>query len=113
MVRGPGDALGVVEVRGMTAALAVLDRMGKAAPVVFAGPALIGDGLVGWFIHGPIAAVQEAVETALLGSSSSSGHVVGVVIGRPDESVVALFGVEDVVPLSAIANQEEGLRRME
>ena len=84
-----GGALGIVEVEGMTAALAVADTMAKAAPVALSGPASIGDGLVDWFVHGSIAAVEEAV--AVVDRTHAGALRSVTVIGRPDPMVVEIF----------------------
>jgi microcompartment protein CcmL/EutN len=100
-----GDALGIVEVEGMTAALAVADAMVKAAPVTLSGPASIGDGLVDWFVHGSIAAVEEAVAVADRVFAGSLRSV--AVIGRPDLMVVEIF-VAAADRSGGAATREEG-----
>jgi microcompartment protein CcmL/EutN len=108
MVRRPDDALGVVEVVGMTAALGVLDRMVKASPVTVSGPAFAGDGLVAWFVHGTVAAVQEAFEVGLDHPGGMAPKAERVVIGRPDPALFEIFGIGTVVPSSVVPSGEEG-----
>ncbi|HWP62628.1 MAG TPA: BMC domain-containing protein [Candidatus Binatia bacterium] len=107
-MRRPDDALGVVEVVGMTAAIAILDRMVKASPVTVSGPAFAGDGLVAWFVHGSVAAVQEAVAVALDRPVGMAAEPSTVVIGRPDETVLEIFGIVPVSPSQEALNGEEG-----
>jgi microcompartment protein CcmL/EutN len=92
-VRRPDDALGLLEVRGMTAAVGAADAMSKSAPIRL-GPAVrIGDGLVTIPIHGEIAAVREA-----LIAGTRAGMAIGMVvashaIGRPVAELIDVFGL--------------------
>jgi ethanolamine utilization protein EutM len=88
-------AIGMLEVLGLTAAIAAADVMVKAAPVRLAGPYVIGRGLVTIVVRGDIAAVIEAVDA---GASAAGrlGHVAARhVIGRPFGGVGALFGFSE------------------
>ena len=92
------DALGLLEVRGITAAIGAADVMAKAALVEVLGPALIGDGLVTLFVRGEIAAVREALDA---GSRSAQGF--GLLracrlIGRPVPELDRVFGIPLPVP---------------
>ena len=81
------EALGMVETRGLTAAIEAADAMVKAAEVTLIGTEKIGSGLVSVMVRGDIGAVKAAVEA---GSSSASrlGELVAVhVIPRPHNDV--------------------------
>ena len=81
------EALGMVETRGLVAAIEAADAMLKAANVVLVGTEKIGSGLVSVMVRGDVGAVKAAVEA---GSSSASklGELVAVhVIPRPHADV--------------------------
>ena len=81
------EALGMVETRGLVAAVEAADAMLKAANVVLVGTEKIGSGLVSVMVRGDVGAVKAAVEA---GSSSASklGELVAVhVIPRPHTDV--------------------------
>ena len=81
------EALGMVETRGLTAAIEAADAMVKAAEVVLIGTEKIGSGLVSVMVRGDVGAVKAAVEA---GSATASrlGELVAVhVIPRPHADV--------------------------
>ena len=55
------EALGMVETRGLTAAIEAADAMVKAAEVVLIGTEKIGSGLVSVMVRGDVGAVNAAV----------------------------------------------------
>ena len=81
------EALGMVETRGLTAAIEAADAMTHAANVVLVGTEKIGSGLVTVMVRGDVGAVKAAVES---GSDAASrlGELVAVhVIPRPHADV--------------------------
>ena len=81
------EALGMVETRGLVAAIEAADAMVKAANVELIGTEKIGSGLVSVMVRGDVGAVKAAVEA---GSSSAStlGEVIAThVIPRPHGDV--------------------------
>ena len=81
------EALGMVETRGLVAAIEAADAMVKAANVELIGTEKIGSGLVSVMVRGDVGAVKAAVEA---GSSSagSLGEVIAThVIPRPHNDV--------------------------
>ena len=54
-------ALGMVETRGLTAAIEAADAMTKAAEVTLVGTEKIGSGLVTVMVRGDVGAVKAAV----------------------------------------------------
>ena len=81
------EALGMVETRGLVAAVEAADSMLKAANVTLIGTDKIGSGLVSVMVRGDVGAVQAAVEA---GSANASklGELVAVhVIPRPHGDV--------------------------
>lgn len=81
------EALGMVETRGLVAAIEAADAMLKAANVALVGTEKIGSGLVSVMVRGDVGAVQAAVDS---GSSAASrlGELVAThVIPRPHTDV--------------------------
>ena len=66
--RTTGSAIGMVETRGLVAAIEAADAMVKAAQVNLVSRQLVGDGLVTVIVRGEVGAVK----TALLGETSTS-----------------------------------------
>ena len=81
------EALGMIETRGLTAAIEAADAMVKAAEVTLIGTEKIGSGLVSVMVRGDVGAVKAAVEA---GSATASrlGEVIAThVIPRPHSDV--------------------------
>lgn len=87
------EALGMVETRGLVAAIEAADAMVKAANVTLIGTEKIGSGLVSVMVRGDVGAVKAAVDA---GSSSASklGELVAThVIPRPHADVEKILPV--------------------
>ena len=81
------EALGMVETRGLVAAIAAADAMVKAANVELIGTEKIGSGLVSVMVRGDVGAVKAAVEAGS-SSAASLGEVIATqVIPRPHSDV--------------------------
>ena len=81
------EALGMIETRGLVAAIEASDQMVKAADVTLIGTEKIGSGLVSVMVRGDVGAVKAAVEA---GSAAAErlGEVIAVhVIPRPHSDV--------------------------
>lgn len=81
------EALGMIETRGLVAAIEAADAMVKAAEVTLIGTEKIGSGLVSVMVRGDVGAVNAAVEA---GKSNAQrlGELVAVhVIPRPHSDV--------------------------
>ena len=77
------EALGMVETRGLTAAIEAADAMVKAAEVTLVGTEKIGSGLVTVFVRGDVGAVKAATEVGAA-QAQKLGELVAVhVIPRP------------------------------
>ena len=81
------EALGMIETRGLTAAIEAADAMTKSAEVTLVGTEKIGSGLVTVMVRGDVGAVKAATEVG--GAAASRlGELVAVhVIPRPHEEV--------------------------
>ena len=81
------EALGMVETRGLVAAIEAADAMVKAANVELIGTEKIGSGLVSVMVRGDVGAVKAAVEAGS-SSATSLGEVIAThVIPRPHNDV--------------------------
>ena len=78
------EALGMVETRGLTAAIEAADAMTKAAEVALVGTEKIGSGLVTVMVRG---AVKSAVESGSAAASRLGELVATHVIPRPHTDV--------------------------
>lgn len=77
------DALGMVETRGLVAAIEAADAMVKAANVNLVGYEKIGSGLVTVMVRGDVGAVKAATDAGAA-SAKLVGEVVSIhVIPRP------------------------------
>ena len=77
------EALGMVETRGLVAAIEAADSMLKAANVVLVGTEKIGSGLVSVMVRGDVGAVKAAVEAGSNNAARLGELVATHVIPRP------------------------------
>ena len=81
------QALGMVETRGLTAAIEAADAMTKAAEVTLVGTEKIGSGLVTVMVRGDDGAVKAAVESGADAAARLGELVATHVIPRPHADV--------------------------
>ena len=85
------SALGMIETRGLAAAVEALDAMLKTADVTFAGQKRVGSGLVNVMVEGDVAAVKAAVdagaEAAQKVGELRSVHVIARPIDKLKDSI--------------------------
>ena len=81
------EALGMVETRGLTAAIEAADTMCKSANVTLVGTEKIGSGLVTVLVRGDVGAVKAAVEAGESAASKLGELVATHVIPRPHGDV--------------------------
>ena len=85
------EALGMVETRGLVAAIEAADAMVKAANVVLIGTEKIGSGLVSVMIRGDVGAVKAATEAGA-NAAQNLGEIIAVhVIPRPHSDVAKIL----------------------
>lgn len=78
-----GEALGMVETKGLVGAIEAADAMVKAANVMLVGYEKIGSGLVTVMVRGDVGAVKAATDTGAA-AAGKVGEIVSVhVIPRP------------------------------
>ncbi len=87
------EALGMVETRGLVAAIEAADAMVKAANVVLVGSEKIGSGLVSIMVRGDVGAVKAAVEAGGAAASRLGEVIATHVIPRPHGDVEKLLPV--------------------
>ena len=85
------EALGMVETRGLVAAIEAADAMVKAANVVLLGSEKIGSGLVSVMVRGDVGAVKAAVEAGSAAAAGLGEVVATHVIPRPHADVEKLL----------------------
>ena len=82
------NSLGVIETRGLTAAIQAADAACKAANVEIIGYRKVGSGLVSICFQGEISAVRTAVDHGVDVVSQKELVIGSLVIARPDPSVI-------------------------
>ena len=92
-----GEALGMIETRGLVAMIEASDAMVKAAKVTLVGWEKIGSGYVTAMVRGDVAAVKAATDAGAA-AARRVGELVAVhVIPRPRQSL------EEVLPIGKTA----------
>ncbi len=90
--QAPGQsALGMIETRGLVAAVEAADAMVKAANVTIVGQTKAGGGLITILIRGEVGAVKAAADAGA-NAANKVGDVVAVhVIPRPHDEVEGIL----------------------
>ncbi|MHB1653847.1 MAG: propanediol utilization microcompartment protein PduA [Desulfitobacteriaceae bacterium] len=97
------SALGLIETKGLVAAIEAADAMLKAANVVLVGTEKIGSGLVTVMVRGEVGAVKAATEVGAE-AAQRVGEVVAVhVIPRPHTDV------EKILPAGSKTAKAKGV----
>ena len=84
-------ALGMIETRGLVAAIEAADAMLKSADVEIVGMEKIGSGLVTVMVQGDVGAVKAAVESGEEAASRLGELVATHVIARPHSHVGSIL----------------------
>ncbi len=87
------EALGIIETRGLVAAIEAADAMLKAANVALVGTEKIGSGLVSVMVRGDVGAVKSAVEAGQANASKLGEIIATHVIPRPHGDVEKIIPV--------------------
>ncbi|AYY82090.1 MULTISPECIES: BMC domain-containing protein [Proteus] len=82
------NSLGVIETRGLTAAIQAADAACKAANVEIIGYRKVGSGLVSICFQGEISAVRTAIDHGVDVVSQKELVIGSLVIARPEPSVI-------------------------
>jgi len=82
-----GQAIGMIETKGLVALVQATDAMLKAASVEFVGWKKVGSGLCSVYVRGDVGSVRAAVDAGAT-AARAAGEVKSVhVIARPHETV--------------------------
>lgn len=81
------EALGMVETRGLVAAIEAADAMCKSANVTLIGTEKIGSGLVTVMVRGDVGAVKSSVESGAAAAGKLGELIATHVIPRPHGDV--------------------------
>ena len=84
-----GEALGMVETKGLVAMIEAADAMVKAAKVTLVGWEKIGAGYVTAIVRGDVAAVKAALEAGVRSAEKIGEVVSSHVIARPHANIDA------------------------
>ena len=87
------EALGMIETRGLVAAIEAADAMVKAANVTLIGTEKIGSGLVSVMVRGDVGAVKAAVEAGSVAAGNLGEIIATHVIPRPHADVEKILPV--------------------
>ena len=85
------QALGMIETKGVVAAIEAADAMVKAANVTLIGKVHVGAGLVGVMVRGDVGAVKASVDAGAAAAERIGGLLAVHVIPRPHEEVEAIL----------------------
>jgi ethanolamine utilization protein EutM len=91
-MRTRGEALGMIETRGLVAAIEAADAMTKAAKVVLVGQEHIGSAFVTVMVRGDVGAVKASVDAGAAAARRIGDLVCVHVIPLPYEQV------EEIIP---------------
>jgi ethanolamine utilization protein EutM len=91
--RDAGEALGMIETRGLVGMVEATDAMLKTANVTFVSWQKVDAGLVTSIVRGDVAAVKAATDAGAA-AARRVGELVGVhVIPRPADDVETIFPI--------------------
>ena len=94
----PGDALGLIETRGLIGMIEAADAMCKTANVVFVGWQKVDAGLVTAIVRGDVGSVKAATDAGAA-AARRVGELIGVhVIPRPADDVERVFPISWPAP---------------
>ena len=82
-----GEALGMIETKGLVGAIEAADAMTKSANVTLMGYEKIGSGLVTVMVRGDVGAVKAAVDASACAAEKVGEIVAQHVIPRPHTDV--------------------------
>ncbi|NMB46618.1 MAG: BMC domain-containing protein [Firmicutes bacterium] len=78
-----GEALGLIETRGLVGAIEAADAMVKAANVQLVGCEKIGSGMVTVMVRGDVGAIRAAVDAGAAAAGKLAEVIAAHVIPRP------------------------------
>lgn len=91
-----GEALGLIETKGLVGAIEAADAMSKSANVHLIGYEKIGSGLVTVMVRGDVGAVNAAIEAGAAAAAMVGDIVSKHIIPRPHTDVESILPKEEV-----------------
>ncbi|WP_434798612.1 BMC domain-containing protein [Terrisporobacter vanillatitrophus] len=91
-----GEALGLIETKGLVGAIEAADAMTKSANVELIGYEKIGSGLVTVMVRGDVGAVKASVDAGAVAAEKVGEIVSKHVIPRPHTDVERILPKKDV-----------------
>ena len=85
-----GEAIGLIETKGMIAAVEGLDAALKAANVTFVDQHKVGNGMVALLFEGDVSAVKAAIDAGVAAGGKLGQIVSSSVIARPHEDTTKI-----------------------
>ena len=82
-----GDALGLIETKGLVACIEAVDAMCKVVNVELIGYENVGSGLVTAMVKGDVGAVKAAVDSGVESAQRIGEVVTSLVIARPHNDI--------------------------
>lgn len=86
-----GDALGLIETKGLVGVIEATDAMLKAANVALVGKVGVGGSFITTIVRGDVGSVRAAVEAGAEAAGRVGELVSAHVIPRPDPAVLRTF----------------------
>ncbi len=86
-----GEALGLIETKGLVGVIEATDAMLKAANVTLGGRISVGGAFITTLVRGDVGSVRAAVEAGAEAASRVGELVSAHVIPRPDPAVLKTF----------------------
>jgi ethanolamine utilization protein EutM len=86
-----GEALGLIETRGLVCHIMATDAMCKAADIEVINQVQIGGAYITTLVRGDVGSVRAAVDAGASQASQTGELVSAHIIPRPDRAIVELF----------------------
>ena len=86
-----GDAIGLIETRGLVCHLIATDAMCKAAEVEVLKQIMVGGAYIATLIRGDVGSVRAAIDAGAAQASQSGELISAHIIPRPEKAIIDLF----------------------
>lgn len=106
------EALGMIETRGLIAAIEAADAMVKAANVKLIGKELVEGGLVQVSIRGEVGAVKSALSAGQVAAEKIGGLLWSHIIPRPDEQTELILTQISKAPAASASKKKDSPKKI-
>ena len=86
-----GEAIGLIETKGLVCHIMATDAMCKAADVTIVNPVQIGGAYLTTLIRGDVGSVRAAVDAGAQVASATGDLIAAHIIPRPEKAIIDLF----------------------